>query len=55
MISEGKSSKEIAQSIHISIKTVETHRQHIMQKVGVHNVASLTKFAIREGITSLEE
>lgn len=55
MISEGKSSKDIAQTINISIKTVETHRQHIMQKVGAHNVASLTKYAIREGLTSLEE
>lgn len=55
MISEGKSSKDIAQTIHISIKTVETHRQHIMQKLGAHNVAALTKYAIREGLTSLEE
>lgn len=55
MISEGKSSKEIATTLNISIKTVETHRQHIMQKIGIHNVAALTKFAIREGITSLEE
>lgn len=55
MISEGKSSKDIATSLSISVKTVETHRQHIMQKVGVHNVAALTKYAIREGLTSLEE
>ena len=55
MISEGKSSKDIASSLAISVKTVETHRQHIMQKVGVHNVAALTKYAIREGLTSLEE
>jgi two-component system, NarL family, response regulator NreC len=54
MISEGKSSKIISSSLGISIKTVETHRQHIMQKLGVHNVAALTKFAIREGLTSLE-
>jgi len=54
MISEGKSSKEVAGTLNISIKTVETHRQHIMQKIGIHNVAALTKFAIREGITSLE-
>lgn len=55
MISEGKSSKDIAAVMNISIKTVETHRQHIMNKVGAHNVATLTKFAIREGLTSLEE
>jgi len=55
MISEGKSSKDISGKLNISIKTVETHRQHIMRKVGSHNVAALTKFAIREGLTSLEE
>lgn len=55
MIAEGKSSKDIAQTINISIKTVETHRQHLMQKIGAHNVASLTKYAIREGLTNLEE
>lgn len=54
LISEGKSTKEIAALIHVSVKTVETHRQHIMQKVGAHNVAALTKYAVREGITSLE-
>lgn len=48
-------SKDIAQTTNISVKTVETHRLHIMTKVGAHNVASLTKYAIREGLTSLEE
>ena len=55
LIAEGNSTKKISSALHVSIKTVETHRQHIMQKVGVHNVASLTKYAIREGLTSLEE
>jgi DNA-binding NarL/FixJ family response regulator len=54
LISEGHSTKEIATKINVSVKTVETHRQHIMQKVGVHNVAALTKYAVREGLTSLE-
>jgi DNA-binding NarL/FixJ family response regulator len=54
LISEGHSTKEIAAKINVSVKTVETHRQHIMQKVGVHNVAALTKYAVREGLTSLE-
>jgi len=54
LISEGHSTKEIAAKINVSVKTVETHRQHIMQKVGAHNVAALTKYAVREGITSLE-
>lgn len=55
LIAEGRSTKDIAASLHVSVKTVETHRTHIMQKVGVHNVAALTKYAIREGFTSLEE
>lgn len=54
LVAEGKSTKDIAAALHVSIKTVETHRTHIMQKVGAHNVASLTKYAIREGFTSLE-
>lgn len=55
LIAEGRSTKEIAGKLNVSIKTVETHRQHIMQKVDVHNVASLTKYAIREGLTGLED
>jgi DNA-binding NarL/FixJ family response regulator len=54
LIAEGHSTKKISSILHISVKTVETHRQHIMQKIGDHNVASLTKYAIREGLTSLE-
>lgn len=54
LIAEGRSTKEIASLLHVSIKTVETHRQHVMQKIGVRNVAALTKFAIREGLTTAE-
>ncbi|HKZ58209.1 MAG TPA: response regulator transcription factor [Thermodesulfovibrionales bacterium] len=55
LLSEGKSTKEIAYSLKVSIKTIETYRQHIMEKLGVHSVAELTKYAIRAGLTSLEE
>jgi two-component system, NarL family, response regulator NreC len=55
LIAEGRSTKDIAASLYVSIKTVESHRTHIMQKLGVHSVAMLTKYAIREGFTSLEE
>lgn len=55
LIAEGHSTKRISSTLHVSVKTVETHRQHIMQKLDVHNVASLTKYAIREGLTGLEE
>jgi len=55
MISEGKTTKQIALKLHISIKTVETHRRKIMNKLNMFNVAELTKYAIRKGLTSLEK
>jgi DNA-binding NarL/FixJ family response regulator len=55
LLSEGKRSAQIAEVLHISTKTVETHRQNIMQKLNIRNVAQLTKYALREGLTSLEE
>ncbi len=54
LMSEGKSTNQIADCLHVSIKTIETHRQQVMHKLGIHNVAGLTKYAIREGLTSLE-
>ncbi len=51
--SEGKSTREIASSRHVSIKTVQTQRQHIMKKLGVHGVAEMTKYAIRAGLTTI--
>jgi two-component system, NarL family, response regulator NreC len=54
LMAEGKSTSQIAELLHISIKTVETHRQQIMHKLGMRSVAELTKYAIREGLTSLE-
>lgn len=52
-LAEGRSSKEIALDMNLSMKTVETHRQHIMDKLNLHTVAELTKYAIREGLTDL--
>jgi two-component system response regulator NreC len=54
MIAEGKSTKQIALKLHISVKTVETHRRQIMNKLNIFSVAELTKYAIRKGLTSLE-
>jgi DNA-binding NarL/FixJ family response regulator len=54
MIAEGKSTKEIADDLSVSVKTVETHRRNIMEKLDLHSVAELTKYAIREGITSVD-
>ena len=53
LIAEGRSTKGIADSLHISIKTVETHRKNIMEKANLHTVAELTKYAIRHGLTSV--
>jgi DNA-binding NarL/FixJ family response regulator len=50
-ITEGKSTKEIAANLSLSVKTVETHRTQIMDKLDIHSVAELTKYAIREEIT----
>jgi two-component system response regulator NreC len=52
LIAEGKTSALIGESLHISIKTVETHRQQIMVKLKIRSIAELTKYAIREGLTS---
>ena len=54
LIAEGNSTKEIAYKLHVSVKTIESHRQNIMTKLSIHNLAGLTKFAVREGLTSLD-
>ncbi len=53
LMAEGKSTNQIAECLHVSVKTVETHRQQMMQKLKMHSVAELTKYAIREGLTTL--
>jgi two-component system response regulator NreC len=54
LVAEGQSTSQIAARLAISAKTVEIHRHHIMKKTGVHNIAELTKYAVREGLTSLD-
>jgi DNA-binding NarL/FixJ family response regulator len=53
LLAEGRTSKEISSELGISIKTVEVHRRHIMEKLKLHSVAQLTKYAVREGLTSI--
>jgi two-component system NarL family response regulator len=55
LLAEGYTSPQIAAKLHVSGKTVEAHRRNIMRKVGRHTVAELTKYAVREGLTGLEE
>ena len=55
LIAEGGSVREIAAQLNLSVKTVETHRQQVMNKLNLFSVAELTKYAIREGLTSIEE
>lgn len=55
MVADGYRTKEIARLLHISAKTVDTHKQNIFKKTGLSRVAQLTKFAIRVGLTELEE
>lgn len=52
LVAEGHTTKEIAQSLHLSPKTVDSHREHIMEKLGIRNIAGLTKYALREGLTT---
>jgi DNA-binding NarL/FixJ family response regulator len=54
LIAEGLKTKDIATRIHVSVKTVETHRQQVMRKLNAKSVAELTKIALREGLTSLD-
>jgi DNA-binding NarL/FixJ family response regulator len=54
LLAEGRNTKEIASHLNVSVKTVETHRKQVMDKLGLHTIAELTKYAIREGLTELE-
>jgi DNA-binding NarL/FixJ family response regulator len=54
MIAEGNSTKEIGYRLNLSGKTVETHRRLLMQRLDIHDIAGLAKFAVRSGLVSLE-
>lgn len=53
-VTEGNTTKETAAALGVSIKTIETHRLKIMDKLNIHSIAELTKYAVREGLTELE-
>ena len=54
LVAEGEKTRDIALKIGVSIKTIESHRRNIMKKLGIFSIAGLTKFAIKEGMVSLD-
>jgi DNA-binding NarL/FixJ family response regulator len=50
LLAEGRTSKEVAVALNLSVKTAETHRTNLMRKLGLHSVADLTRYAVRNGI-----
>jgi DNA-binding NarL/FixJ family response regulator len=54
LLAEGATSKEIAAKLGVAVSTIETHRRQIMDKLKLRSIAELTKYAIREGLTSVE-
>ena len=54
LLTEGGTTKSVAALLYVSSKTIETHRKHIMDKLNLRSIAKLTKFAIREGLTSVD-
>ena len=55
LIAEGHSTKDIARALKISVKTVETHRAQLMDRLDIHDIASLVRYAIKMGLVSIEE
>lgn len=55
MVAEGLTAKQIAAKLYLSVKTVETHRRQVMEKTGANSVADLVRYAIREGIATLDQ
>jgi DNA-binding NarL/FixJ family response regulator len=54
LISEGSSTKDIARSLNISVKTVESHRSQLMERLNIHDVAGLTRYAIKKGLVNID-
>ena len=55
LIAEGKSTKEIASVLDVSVKTVETHRAQLMERLDIHDVAGLVRYAIRTGVVTADD
>lgn len=55
LVAEGLSNKEIANHLNVGVRTVETHRERVMRKLGIHSIAGLTRFAIAKGLIILRD
>lgn len=55
LLAEGCDPRTIAERLHIGVKTVETHRRNLMEKLGLTNLANFIRYALREGVTNLDE
>ena len=55
LIAKGQSTKQMALTLNISVKTIETHRAQLMHRLQIHNIAGLVRYAIRNGLIHLEE
>jgi DNA-binding NarL/FixJ family response regulator len=55
LVAEGKSTKEVAQLLNLSVKTVETHRAQIMDRLDIHDLAGLVRYAVRTGLVSADK
>lgn len=54
LVAEGKSTREIADTLHLSVKTVETHRAQLMERLDIHDVAGLIRYALKKGLISAD-
>ncbi|HEX2949276.1 MAG TPA: response regulator transcription factor [Armatimonadota bacterium] len=54
LLAEGKSTREAAEILFVSVKTIEKHRQQLMERLDIHSIAELTRYAIREGVIPLD-
>ncbi len=55
LVAEGRSNKEVAEVLGISVKTAMTHREHVMEKLGVHNRTELVRFALKKGVIRVDD
>ena len=55
LIAHGSSTREVARSLNIAIKTVETHRAQLMERLNIHDVAGLVRYAIKKGLVNIDK